>query len=100
TWEGSVDELVERRAALAPERLAVTAGPDQRSYGALAAGAARVAGRLRSLGIARGEPVAVAIGRSVSLLEVLLGVWRGGGGHARLGPAPPRGRLRYLVHGG
>jgi amino acid adenylation domain-containing protein len=96
-WEGSVDELVERRAALAPDRLAVTAGVHQRSYGELAAGAARVAGRLRSLGIARGEPVAVAIGRSVRLLEVLLGVWRAGGAYVPMDPAYPAERLLHML---
>jgi amino acid adenylation domain-containing protein len=96
-WEGSVDELVERQAALAPQRLAVTAGVHQRSYGELAAGAARVAGRLRSLGIARGEPVAVAIGRSVRLLEVLLGVWRAGGAYVPMDPAYPAERLLHML---
>ncbi|HXO42091.1 MAG TPA: amino acid adenylation domain-containing protein, partial [Thermoanaerobaculia bacterium] len=96
-WEGSVDELVERWAVLAPGRLAVTAGLDQRSYGALAAGAAQVAGRLRSLGISRGEPVAVAIGRSVRLLEVLLGVWRAGGAYVPMDPAYPAERLLHML---
>src|SRR5579862_8430167 len=96
-WEGSVDELVERRAALAPGRLALSAGPDERSYGALAAGAARVAGRLRSLGLARGEPVAVAIGRSVRLPEALLGVWRAGGAYVPMDPAYPVDRLLYML---
>ncbi|MBV8203297.1 MAG: amino acid adenylation domain-containing protein, partial [Acidobacteria bacterium] len=86
-----------RRAALAPRRLAVTSRQGERSYGELAAGAARMAGRLRALGIAPGEPVAVTLGRSVQLLEALLGVWQAGGAYVPMDPAYPAERLLYML---
>jgi amino acid adenylation domain-containing protein len=96
-WPGRVDELVERRAGRHPGRLAVATETERRTYGEVAAGAARVAARLRALGIRRGEAVAVALGRPVRLLEALLGVWRAGGAYVPMDSGYPEERLLYML---
>ncbi|HLX08013.1 MAG TPA: condensation domain-containing protein, partial [Thermoanaerobaculia bacterium] len=96
-WRGRADEHVARQAARQPHRIAVTTVVDERTYGELAAGAARVADRLRRLGIVRGEAVAVAMGRSVRLIEALLGVWQAGGAYVPMDPAYPVERLVYML---
>jgi amino acid adenylation domain-containing protein len=96
-WHGRVDELVERRAGRHPGRLAVVTESERRTYAEVAAGAARVAARLRALGIRRGEAVAVALGRPVRLLEALLGVWRAGGAYVPMDSGYPEERLLYML---
>ncbi len=96
-WEGRADELIARQAARHPQEVAVTTRTEERTYGELLAGAARVAARLRSLGIGRGEAVAVTMGRSVRLVEALLGVWQAGGAYVPMDPAYPVERLVYML---
>jgi len=78
------------RAGLAhPARPAVGQGGDVRSsYGELAARAARLAGALRSCGLAPGDRVAIAAKNAASYLEILYGIW-----HAGLAAVPANARL-------
>ncbi|HLX09057.1 MAG TPA: amino acid adenylation domain-containing protein [Thermoanaerobaculia bacterium] len=96
-WQGRTDERIARLAAAQPQRLAVTSVAQARTYGELAAGAARVAGRLRALNVARGEAVAIAMGRSVRLVEALLGVWQAGAAYVPMDPAYPVERLLFML---
>src|SRR6266545_2677023 len=78
------------RAGLAhPARPAVGQGAEVRwSYGELAGRAARLAGALRSYGLAPGERVAIAAKNAASYLEILYGIW-----HAGLAAVPANARL-------
>lgn len=78
------------RAGLAhPARPAVGQGGDVRSsYGELAGRAARLAGALRSYGLAPGDRVAIAAKNAASYLEMLYGIW-----HAGLAAVPANARL-------
>jgi amino acid adenylation domain-containing protein len=91
-----IDKRIARQAARHPGRLAVATATERRTYGEMAAGAARIAARLRALGLRRGEPVAVALGRSVRLPEALLGVWRAGAAYVPMDPGYPEERLLYM----
>jgi amino acid adenylation domain-containing protein len=96
-WQGSVDERVERLAARHPSRVAVAAESERRTYGQVAAGAARLAARLSAQGIRRGEAVAVAVKRSVRLPETLFGIWRAGGAYVPMDPGYPEERLIHML---
>ncbi|HEY6320186.1 MAG TPA: amino acid adenylation domain-containing protein, partial [Thermoanaerobaculia bacterium] len=91
-----VDERIARQAARHPSRLAVATATERRTYGEMAAATARIAARLRALGLRRGEPVAVALGRSVRLPEALLGVWQAGAAYVPMDPGYPEERLLYM----
>jgi len=91
-----VGERIARQAARHPSRLAVATATERRTYGEMAAGTARIAARLRRLGLRRGEPVAVALGRSARLPEALLGVWQAGAAYVPMDPGYPEERLLYM----
>ncbi|MEU8658579.1 non-ribosomal peptide synthetase [Actinoplanes philippinensis] len=94
---GTIHDAVVRRAAAAPERVAVTCGDDSLTYGELIAGAAATAEALRSAGVAPGDRVGVLMSRSASLVTTLLGVLMSGGVYVPLDPQHPPARLRFTA---
>ncbi|HYG64366.1 MAG TPA: amino acid adenylation domain-containing protein, partial [Thermoanaerobaculia bacterium] len=88
---------IARQAAAAPEAPAVGIGDAWLSYGELEAEARRLAGRLRRLGVGRGDRVAVLAERSPALVAALLGVWRTGAAYIPLDPSHPRERLAAIL---
>ncbi len=94
---GLVHELFAARAALHPERPAVTDAEGIWTYGELAAAAGRLAAWLRAGGIGPGDCVAVYAHRSAPVVWAVLGVLEAGAAFVVLDPAYPPARLATMV---
>ena len=95
--EACVHHLVERRAALSPQRIAVSSNGQFLTYADLEARARSLARRLRSGGVGPGILVGVFLQRTVELPAALLGVMKAGGAYVPLDPAFPSDRLAYML---
>ncbi|MFE0179161.1 amino acid adenylation domain-containing protein, partial [Streptomyces sp. NPDC059002] len=93
----SVPELFARQAARTPDAVAVEDGEQTLTYRELDEAAGRIATHLTHTGVARGDRVAVAMGRSAGLLAALLGVWRAGAVHVPVDPEYPAERVAFLL---
>jgi amino acid adenylation domain-containing protein len=87
----------ERQAAQAPERTALIAGDLRMTYGELAAHARRLGRRLRELGAAPGELVAVVAEKGWEQVAGVLGVLMSGAAYLPVEPAVPAARLRQIL---
>ncbi|MGW5861005.1 amino acid adenylation domain-containing protein [Streptomyces sp. NPDC055239] len=92
----SVPQLIERRVETAPDAVAVK-GERDCSYGELWDRAGRWAAHLTSLGVTRGDRVAVVMERSPELVAVLLGVWRAGAAYVPVDVSSPVERLAFVL---
>jgi amino acid adenylation domain-containing protein/non-ribosomal peptide synthase protein (TIGR01720 family) len=98
-----VHELFEERAARdpgSPAVIAVAAGGDSRSaltYGELERRSARLARRLRRLGVGPDVPVVLCADRSAAAIVGLLAVLRAGGAYVPLDPELPAERFARLA---
>ncbi len=96
-----VHRAFERRAAAAPESLAVVAGmlagERRLTYGELDSRSNRLARHLRSLGVGPEIAVGIAIERSPEMLVALLGVLKAGGVCVPLDPSYPEERRSYIL---
>ncbi|HEX5702152.1 MAG TPA: AMP-binding protein, partial [Pyrinomonadaceae bacterium] len=96
-------ELVQRRAAISPDAVAVEWGsageawPGQMSYGQLNDTANRLAHYLISCGIGADDIVAVWLDRSAQLLVSLLGVLKAGGAYLPVDTSQPPARLSFML---
>jgi amino acid adenylation domain-containing protein len=93
----SIPEIFRAQAAARPDRPAVRFGEAQFSYGELARRADRVARYLRNCNVARGEPVAVYLQRSLDMPTVLLGILMAGAAYVPLDPNYPPARLAHML---
>ncbi len=100
-----VHRAFERRAAAAPEALAVVAagtaagmaGERRLTYGELDSRSNRLAHRLRALGVGLETAVGVAVERSPEMLVALFGVLKAGGVAVPLDPSYPPERRGYIL---
>ncbi len=92
-----VPRLVEARATAAPEAPAVSGVGRTLSYGELDRRAARLARRLRDLGVGPEVRVAVCLPRTPDLIVALLGIWKAGGVYVPLDLTHPEERLAWMV---
>ncbi len=90
-------DLVEAQVDRTPERVAVAFEGTEVTYADLDARAARVAARLRELGVGPGVPVGVCVERSPELVVALLAVLKAGGAYLPLDPEYPRKRLAFMA---
>ncbi|HEX6199628.1 MAG TPA: amino acid adenylation domain-containing protein, partial [Thermoanaerobaculia bacterium] len=88
--------LVAERVRADPGRTAVSLGEEWWTYGDLNLRSAAVAGSLRRLGVARGDRVAIAAGRSLETVAGILGVLRAGAAYVPLDPDYPEERLAFM----
>lgn len=95
--EACVHHLVERQAALAPQRIAASCNGQFLTYAELEARAESLARRLRSNGVGPGTLVGVFLQRTVELPAALLGVMKAGGAYVPLDPAFPSDRIAYML---
>ncbi|MFL6196819.1 MAG: amino acid adenylation domain-containing protein [Thermoanaerobaculia bacterium] len=99
-WEVPEGELLhglfEAQAARTPERIAVAAGGETLTYAELEARSARLARRLRRLGVGPEVAVALSLRHTPNLIVAMLAVLRAGGFYVPLDPAYPAERLAYL----
>lgn len=73
-----IPDVFEVHARIHPHKEAVVCGPVRRSWGDFAANINRVANALNARGIGPGHQVAVLMGNSVEILEIMFGVVRAG----------------------
>ncbi|HXM54814.1 MAG TPA: amino acid adenylation domain-containing protein [Candidatus Dormibacteraeota bacterium] len=93
----TVHGLIERRAAAAPDRVAVVHRDVRLTYGELDARANRLAHRLRELGVGGGSLVGVSLRRGPDLVVALLATLKAGAAYVPLDPGFPAARLRYVA---
>lgn len=87
----------ERRADLAPDRIAVTDTNNSLTYRELNIRANRVARLLRDLDVGPDTLVAVCMERAVEMIVAWLGVLKAGGAFVPLDPAYPKDRLAFQL---
>ncbi|HZF12446.1 MAG TPA: amino acid adenylation domain-containing protein, partial [Thermoanaerobaculia bacterium] len=93
----SLHRLFEEQAAARPEAVAVVGEEGQLTYGELDRQAARIARRLRRLGV-RGEArVGLCLERSAEMVAAVLGILKAGGAYLPLDPFQPRERQALLL---
>ena len=102
-WEGPMDlaQLWESRLKDDPERplLLDPAGTPVLDAAGLERRAALIAAGLRDRGIARGDRVAVSLGRTPDLIAAQLALWRLGAIYAPLGLNQPKARAEQILSG-
>ncbi|MEU3571816.1 amino acid adenylation domain-containing protein, partial [Kitasatospora sp. NPDC036755] len=92
-----VDRLFARRAAEAPEAVAVLDATGSLTYRELDAWAGRIAHRLRECGVGPEVPVALCLERGARLSAGMLGTLRAGGAFLGLDPSYPADRLAFMI---
>lgn len=90
-------EWIEVRARTQPHAIALEDGDECVSYAAFEARSARLAHRLRELGVTLETPVAVLLERSTELFVAVLGAMRAGAACVPLEVTYPDERLRIIV---
>jgi amino acid adenylation domain-containing protein len=95
--ESSVPALLRDRSRQRGEAVALVAGGEHLSYGALEAWANRLAHHLLGVGVKPEEPVALALGRSPELVAALLGILAAGGAYLPLDLSYPADRLALMM---
>ncbi|WP_460624983.1 amino acid adenylation domain-containing protein, partial [Kitasatospora kifunensis] len=95
--EGTIQQLVARQAASAPDAPAVSYGEESLTYRELEERANRLAHHLVALGAGPGELVALSVERSLDMAVGLLGILKAGAAYVPLDPAYPVDRLAYML---
>jgi amino acid adenylation domain-containing protein len=90
-------EVFSMRAQSAPDRIAVSMGDRQLSYGQLEARSNQVARRLKTLGVAADSLVGLCIDRTPEMIVGLLGILKAGGAYVPIDPQYPAKRIRQLL---
>ena len=94
---GSVGDVVRACATAHPDRIAVTSRGEDLTYRELLGRVEGLAGRLRELGVNRGDRVALLVERSCEVVVGMLAAFRVGAAYVPLDPMYPDGRLEGLV---
>jgi amino acid adenylation domain-containing protein len=92
-----VHELIETRAKLTPDTIAVVCEDEQITYAELMRRANQLANHLQALGVGPDVLVGVCVERSVAMIVGLLGILKAGGAYLPLDPDYPRERLSYMT---
>ena len=90
----TLHQLFEKQADLTPDRIAVKAREQKRTYREIEETANRLA---HTLEITPGSPVGVCLHRDIDLLPALLSVMKSGGAYVPLDPHYPQERLQYML---
>ncbi|WP_240528921.1 non-ribosomal peptide synthetase, partial [Streptomyces humi] len=90
-------ELVAERTASTPDAVGVVAGDTFLTYDGLARRAARLAHRLRAMGVGAESVVALCLERGADLAVAVLAVWQAGAAYLPLDPDYPAERLRFML---
>lgn len=92
-----LSDLVEARAAQAPDETAVVTDSVSLSFAEVNRRANQWAKVLRSRGAGPGSVVALALDRSEHLVVLLLAVWKAGAAYVPIDSGYPRERLEYML---
>ncbi|WP_173267732.1 non-ribosomal peptide synthetase, partial [Streptomyces pacificus] len=92
-----VHQMVEARAAVSPDAVAVIAGEEAVTYRELNVRANRLAHRLRGLGVGPDVCVGLCIERSVHMAVGLLAILKAGGAYVPLDAESPAERIEFML---
>ncbi|HEX2271743.1 MAG TPA: amino acid adenylation domain-containing protein, partial [Pyrinomonadaceae bacterium] len=92
-----VHELIDARAKLTPDTIAVVCEGEQITYAELIERANQLANHLQRLGVGPDVLVGICVERSVAMIVGLLGILKAGGAYLPLDPDYPRERLSYMT---
>lgn len=92
-----IPELIQGRAALTPDAVAVRFEDEQVSYSELNIRANRLAHYLKGLGVGPEVRVGICVERSVEMVVGLLAIMKAGGAYVPLDPGYPGNRLGYMM---
>ena len=92
-----VEELLERGACRTPDKTAVKAGAERRSYRELDAQANRLAHALRASGIGRGDRVVISRENSIDAVAAIFAVLKAGAVFSLIKPQSRNDRLSGLL---
>jgi long-chain acyl-CoA synthetase len=92
-----VDDLLHQAACRRPDSEALVSGGRRLTYGELDAAAGRVAVGFRSLGVARGDRVAIYLENGVEAVLAILGALRAGAAFVPINPTTKGQKLGYLL---
>lgn len=92
-----LSHLLEQSAARFPDRPAVVLNDRTLSYAELAEAVHRLAGRLRHLGVRRGDRVGIYLPKSIESVISLLGILDAGGVYVPLDANSPPRRIAYII---
>nr|WP_205522819.1 non-ribosomal peptide synthetase [Myxococcus eversor] len=95
--DATIPEVFTRKAASAPEAIAVEYGAQRLTYRQLDEASNRFAHLLRARGVGPDSRVALALERSLELIVALLGILKAGGAYVPLDTAYPRERLALML---
>jgi amino acid adenylation domain-containing protein len=92
-----IHRVVERRAEATPDAVAVVGADRTMTYAELDGSAARLAARLRALGVGPETRVAISLERSPEMAVAVLAVLKAGGCCVPVDPAYPAGRRAFIL---
>ncbi|MCH9648635.1 MAG: amino acid adenylation domain-containing protein [Deltaproteobacteria bacterium] len=93
----TLHSLFEAQVARTPDAPAVAFGGRQWSYREVEEQANQIAHHLRSIGVRRGDLVAVLLERSAEMVPTVLGVLKAGGAYVPLETSYPASRISWIV---
>jgi amino acid adenylation domain-containing protein/non-ribosomal peptide synthase protein (TIGR01720 family)/FkbM family methyltransferase len=98
--DGCIHQLISEQAECRPDTLAVVCGEENLTYGELNRRSQRLARRLRGRGIGPEAIVGICLGRSLLMIEAVLGVLKAGAAYLPLDPSNPKQRLSFMLADG
>ncbi len=96
--DAAIHELFERRAAAAPDAIALACDGSQITYGTLNTRANQLAHYLRGIGAGPDVYVALSVERDLDLIVGVLGILKSGSAYVPLDPNYPRERLSFILN--
>src|SRR5690606_959455 len=97
TRNKTVSEFVNEAAIKYPTKTAVFFNDEKLSYTRLNQQSNQLAHYLLSLGIKRGDIIALAVDRSPQMIVALLGILKCGAAYLPLDPQYPKGRIEFML---
>lgn len=94
---GTLVEYFDRAAAAAPDKIAVTCGQENLTYGELALRSSRLARQLLTDNVQAGTPIGLFAERSIDTVIGALGIWKAGAIYVPLDKDYPEERLAYIA---
>ena len=92
-----LDSFLEQSARRCPDKAALVAGSERLTFAELEAQANRLAHALRSLGVRRGDRVAIHLGNSADAVVSLFAVMKAGAVFTMINPTTKPAKLRFIL---
>ena len=89
--------LIGKRCALHPDRKAITASGKSITYRELDTLSSRLAEGLRRQDVSAGDRVAILLERTISLIPIMLAIWKAGAAYVPLDPENPPERMAVIL---